>query len=117
MPIFENRGSYLFFKITEPYSLKLAFSILLEIADVCNREHLEKALIDILVLEDHVSIWDRYQIGEEYVRVVGPKIKVAVIARRDLIDLTTENVVVNRSGRIKVFHEMESALKWLEVKE
>jgi hypothetical protein len=28
-----------------------------------------------------------------------------------------ENVVVNRSGRIKVFHEMESALKWLEVEE
>ena len=67
MPVFENRGSYLFVKITEPYSLKLTFSFL------------------------------------------------AVVARRNLIDLTTENVVANRSGRIKVFHEMESALKWLEV--
>jgi hypothetical protein len=117
MPIFENKGNYLFVKITEPYSLKLSFFILQEFADECNREHLEKALIDILGFEGHVSIWDRYQIGEEYVRVVGSKIKVAVVAKSDLIDLTTENVVVNRAGRIKVFHEMESALKWLEVEE
>jgi hypothetical protein len=115
MPIFENRGDYLFVKATEPYSLKLTFSILREFANICNREHLEKALIDVLILDSRISIWDRYQIGEEYVRVVGSKIKVAVVARRDLIDLTMENVVVNRSGRIKVFHEMESALKWLEV--
>jgi hypothetical protein len=115
MPVFENRGVYLFVKVTEPYSLKLTFSFLQEFADVCNREHLEKALIDGLALEDRISIWDRYQIGEEYVRVVGLKIRVAVVARRNLIDLTTENVVANRSGRIKVFHEMESALKWLEV--
>jgi hypothetical protein len=117
MPIFENRGSYLFVKATEPYSLKLIFSFLQEFADICSREHLEKALIDVLVLEDYVSIWDRYQIGEEYIRVVGPKIRVAVVAKRHLIDLTTENVVVNRTGRIKMFHEMDSALKWLEVGE
>lgn len=115
MPIFENRGGYLFVKVTEPYSLKGTFAFLREFADICNQEHLEKALIDVLVLEDRISIWDRYQIGEEYVKVMGSKIRVAVVARRNLIDLTMENVVVNRSGRIKVFHEMESALKWLEV--
>ena len=51
MPIFENRGDYLFVKATEPYSLKLTFSILREFADICNREHLEKALIDVLILD------------------------------------------------------------------
>jgi hypothetical protein len=117
MPIFENRGSYLFVKITEQYSLKLTFSLLQEFADVCNREHLKKALVDGMILEGPISIWDRYQLGEEYVRVVGPKVKVAFFARRDLIDLTTENVVVNRGGNFKVFHEMEPALKWLGVEE
>jgi len=115
MPIFENRGSYLFVKITEPYSLQWAFSFLREFAEICNREHLEKALIDGLNLEGPISIWDRYQIGQEFVRVVGPAIKVALIVKRDLIDLTMENVVVNRRGNFKVFHEMESALKWLDV--
>jgi len=115
MPIFENRGSYLFAKITEPYSLKMGFSFLREFADVCSRENLEKALIDGLNLEGPISIWDRYQLGEEYVRVAGPKIKVALVGKRDLIDLTMENVVVNRTGRFKVFHEMGSALKWLGV--
>jgi hypothetical protein len=117
MPIYENRGSYLFVRAAEPYSLKLNFSFLREFAEICNREHLEKALVDVSILEGPICIWDRYQIGEEYVRVMGPKIKVAVVAKRDLIDLTTENVVVNRTGRIKVFHEMESALKWVEVEE
>jgi len=91
MPIFDNRGSYLFVKITEPYSLKWTFSFLWEFVETCNREHLEKALVDGSILEGPISIWDRYQIGEEFVRVVGPK--------------------------IKVFHEMESALKWLGVEE
>ena len=117
MPIFENRDSYLFVKITEPYSLKWAFIFLREFAETCNREHLEKALIDGLNLEGPIRIWDRYQVGEEFARVVGPKIKVAFVAKRDLIDLTMENVVVNRSGRFKVFHEMGSALKWLEASE
>jgi hypothetical protein len=49
MPIFENRGSYLFVKITEPYSLKLTFSFLQEFADACNQESLEKALIEELL--------------------------------------------------------------------
>ena len=117
MPVFENRGSYLFVKITEPYSLKMAFFFLREFAERCNQEHLEKALIDGMILEGPISIWDRYQLGEEYVRVVGPKIKVALVGKRDLIDLTMENVVVNRSGNFKVFHEMEAALKWLGVEE
>ena len=117
MPVFENRGSYLFVKLTEPYSLKFAFSFLREFAIRCRRGHLEKALIDGAILEGKISIWDRYQIGKEFARVVGPKIKVAFVARQDLINLTMENVVVNRSGRLKVFREMESALKWLGVEE
>lgn len=117
MPIFENRGNYLFVKITEPFSLKMALSYIREFADECKRGNFEKALIDGLSLEGPISIWDRYQVGEEYARVIGTKIKVALVAQRDLIDLTMENVVVNRSGNFKVFHDMESALKWLGVEQ
>lgn len=117
MPIFENRGRYLFARITEPYSLKMGFSLISEIADVCKQGNLEKALVDGLILEGPISTWDRYQLGEEYVRVISPKIKVALVGKRDLIDLTMENVVVNRNGRFKVFYDLERALKWLGVEE
>ena len=117
MPIYENRDSFLFVKITEPYSLKLALTLLQEFADVCKRGQWEKVLVDGLSLEGPISIWDRYQVGEEYVKVMGSKIKVALVARRDLIDLTMENVVVNRTGKLKVFHEVEPALKWLGIGE
>ena len=117
MSIFENRGRYLFARITEPYSLKMGFSFISEFADVCKQEIVEKALIDGLILEGPISTWDRYQLGEEYIRVVGTKIKVALVGKRELIDLTMENVVVNRNGRFKVFYDIESALKWLGVEE
>ena len=93
----------------------MGLSFLQEFADACKRENFEKALIDGLNLECPISIWDRYQLGEEYIRLVGTKIKVALVAKRDLIDLTMENVVVNRAGNFKIFHDMESALKWLGV--
>jgi|SRR5262245_1974506 len=115
MPIYENRDRYLFVTITEPYSLKLALSLLQEFAEVCKLGHWEKVLVDGLSLEGPISIWDRYQLGEEYVKVMGSKIKVALVARRDITDLTMENVVVNRTGKFKVFHNIQSALRWLGV--
>jgi len=117
MPIFENRGSYLFVKVIEPYSLKLTLSLLQEFAERCKQEQLDKALVDGLILEGPISIWDRYQVGEEFVRVVGPTIKVALVAKPTLINLTMENVIVNRTGKLRVFDEMDSALKWLGVGE
>ena len=117
MPIYENRGSYLFVRITEPYSLQGAISFLRDLAEQCRQEHLEKALVDGSTLEGRISIWDRYQVGREYVRVIGPKIIVALVAPRGLINSVMENVIVNRSGTLRVFHQMESALAWLEVDE
>ena len=117
MPIFENRGSYLFVKVIEPYSLKLTLFSLQEFAERCSQEQLDKALVDGLMLEGPISIWDRYQIGEKFIRVVGSTVKVALLAKPDLIDLTMENVIVNRTDRLKVFDKMESALEWLEVGE
>ena len=46
---------------------------------------------------------------------MGSKLKVALVVKRYLIDLTMENVVVNRAGRFKVFNEMDPALKCLGV--
>lgn len=41
----------------------------------------------------------------------------ALVGSRDLIDLTLENMVINRAGRFKVFHEIDPALQWLGVVE
>jgi len=59
MSIFENRGSYLFVRLTEPYSLKLIFSFLREFAEVCDQQHLDKALIDGFTVDGPISIWDQ----------------------------------------------------------
>jgi hypothetical protein len=117
MPIYENRGSYLFVTITEPYSLHGTLLFLVDMAGQFLQAHLEKALIDGSRLEGHISIWDRYQIGREYVRVIDPKIGIALVVPPGLINRVLENVIVNRSGTLRVFHEMEPALKWLAVKE
>ena len=114
MPIFENRGSYLFVQIIEPYSLPGVVSCLSNLAERCQEEHLEKVLIDASRLEGPISIWDRYQIGREYIKVIGPKINIALVTPRELINSVLENVIVNRTGTLKVFHQMAPALAWLE---
>lgn len=114
MPVFENRDSYLFVTLTEPYSLQGTFLFLADLAERCRQEHLDKALINGSRLEGRISIWDRYQIGREYARVIGPKIVVALVLSPTLINRVAENVAVNRSGRLRVFHKMELALQWLE---
>ncbi|HEX2697253.1 MAG TPA: hypothetical protein VHM28_06050 [Anaerolineales bacterium] len=115
-PTFENRGNYLFVEIAGLYSLKLILSTIQKISDNCQHDNLGKVLVDLRELEGDLSIIDRFEIGVEVARVIGPKIKVAAVARRSIINYMAETVAVNRGANLKVFSEMGKALNWLEEK-
>ena len=59
MPVYENRGSYLFVEASEVYSLQFLLSMVQEIADHCQKENLHKALVDLTQMEGNPSILDR----------------------------------------------------------
>ena len=117
MYTFENRGTYLLVEITEPISVKLLISVIQEMADFCQRENLNKVLIDMRTVQEEISIIDRYTLGVNVAKVMGSKITIAVVAPDALITRVAENAAVNRYGKLKVFSEIQKALEWLGVGE
>jgi hypothetical protein len=114
---FENRGTYLLVEITEPISVKLLLSAIQEMADFCQRENLNKVLIDMRTVQEEISIIDRYTLGVNVAKVLGSKITIAVVAPDALITRVAENAAVNRYGKLKVFSDIQKALEWLGVGE
>jgi hypothetical protein len=45
--------------------------------------------------------------------VIGPKIKIALVAPKEFINKFGENVAVNRGGKLFVTHSFEEAEDWL----
>ena len=119
MHICENRGSHLFVGITEPFSVKIILSTLIqEVADTCRSENLDKVLVDMSPVSNaSISILDRYQMGVKVARVIGPKIKVAVVAQKAMVTHMAETAAVNRYGKMKMFSDMDQARLWLGVVE
>jgi len=114
---FENRGTHLFVEITEPIAVKVLVSAIQEMADFCQRENLDKVLIDMRTVREAISIIDRYTLGVNVAKVIGSKISIAVVAPEALITRVAENAAVNRYGKLKAFSDMEKALEWLGIGE
>jgi hypothetical protein len=70
------------------------------------------------VLCDATSItslgaFERFEVGVELARVADKRMKLAVVARADLIDYIFENVARNRGASVRVFADTAAALRWL----
>jgi hypothetical protein len=113
MPIYKNNGDHLFVELHEPYTLTLFLSTIQEIGEYCQKEKLNKVLVDLLKVTGNPSILDRYHFGVEIARVWGPRIKAAAIAEPSLVNFMAETVAVNRGANFKVFFDRDKASTWL----
>jgi hypothetical protein len=111
MHSFENRGSYLYVEVTEP--LEITAAVFQEVADACRSQDLNKVLVDLRAVRALLSTFDRYKAGIYVASIIGPKIRVAVLAQTSLINYVTETVAVNRYGKLKVSADLEEAMAWL----
>lgn len=111
----QNKGDYLLVEISGPYSLEMLMSAVHEVADQCRKESLNKVLIDLRNMDGDPSILDRYQIGVEIASIWGPRYKVAVIARTEIVNKMTENTAVNRGAKFMVTPDANRALEWLGI--
>lgn len=116
MPTYENRGTYLLVEKFDKYSLKSLLSCIQNIKEECELESLNKALVDISKMQGNVSILDRFQLGKEIAKVLGHKIKLAVVSNANHINYLGENSAVNRGARMKMFTDVKNAIEWLEEK-
>src|SRR5262245_28279398 len=111
----EIRDNHLFVEITEPFVVKMVLSTIQEIADTCKNENLDKVLVDMRAAHEPISTIDRYTLGVKVANVLGPKIKVAVVAHKDILNHVAENVAVNRYGKLKGFFDIAEATDWLGI--
>ena len=114
MTSFENRGSYLFVELSAPYSFHGVVSVIQQIADICKTDVQNKVLVDARAFTEEISVFERFQVGVEIARVLGPQIQLAVMVRPIVtIPPVTENAAVNRGAKYKWFLTFEEAEQWL----
>jgi hypothetical protein len=111
----QNKGDYLFAEASGPYSLEVLMSTIHQVAKHCRKENLNKAVIDLRNMEGDPSILDRYRLGIEIANVWKWSIKVAVIARAEVVNHMSENTAVNRGARMLTTSNESQAMEWLGV--
>ena len=115
MPAYHKIAECLLVEVNERYSLELYLGIIREVAERCDRDGLQKVLIDFSHSNADPSITDRYVLGNEIARAWGFRIQGAGVARSEIINFVMENVAVNRGANVKAFTTRQEALQWLGI--
>jgi hypothetical protein len=82
--------------------------------DTCLTYKFEKALVDARDLQVSFDTFHMYGVGKNAVTLKREHLRVALLAREDMIDPFFETVISNRGGNIGVFTDKQAALDWLE---
>jgi len=82
--------------------------------DACSAQNCTKALVDARDLEVDLGTMGLFQAGEDavFLRQIG--LRMALLAREDMLDPFFDAVVVNRGGDVRVFTDIDAAHRWLE---
>ena len=110
-----RREGYLHLTISGDFTPTAAKHAVDALADRCSKEQCYKVLFDCRSVLGEMPGPDRYELAQYGARVLGPKIKSAMLAREDQIspDRFFENVAVNRGLNLKVFSDINEAVGWL----
>jgi len=111
---FQRKEEYLLLTISGEYEKIEFLSYPALIANECHKEKVFKVLVNALDLKNsNPPTMDRFFLGEEIAKVLGPKIKLAVVWPKKDINKFAENVAVNRGARVIAASEISEAEKWL----
>src|SRR5215203_3212380 len=100
---FEHKEKYLLMTITGHYAKKDFIAYADIILEHCERENVRMVLIaGHTVAYENLTTMDRFYIGENMAKVLGPKIKVTAVFPKEHVNKFGENVAVNRGGKLFV---------------
>jgi hypothetical protein len=109
---FEILNEYLkiFISGENPYAeIDEIITTIKRLADENNRT---KVLLDTMNVSG-LSEMEKYFAGEQGAKVLGHKIKIAVVSQPEKINKFMETVAVNRGARLRVFGNEPEAIDWL----
>ena len=105
--------TYLHYKCCGDYSLKEGEQLLQKIYNTCLKYKVKSVLVDITEKNGHIPDVHRFLLGKFIAQLYSYKIKIAVIGRRDEINKFSEDVAINRGGRLLVTADKDEAVVWL----
>jgi hypothetical protein len=110
---FRQDGSVLFCEVSGPYSL----AAFLQLADQVRTERqargADRVLVDIRNVTGDISHLDRYRLGIYVAEKPKHAARLAVVARREIINWMFENVATNRGLPTCVTADQRYAENWL----
>ena len=83
------------------------------LADACAVHQCDKAFIDARELKANLGTLGLFRAGEETVPLTRAGLRIALLAREDMVDRFFEDVAANRGGTVKVFTDPDAAYNWL----
>ena len=108
----EQHPTYLKAIAVGEWNMDEIFQLIASLKEGADRAHLRRLLVDVQGLEGSPSWADRASAGKR-IALVLKDYKLAVVARAEIIDHSTEIVAVNRGATMVVVPSEEEALEWL----
>ena len=93
--------------------LALKENLFQPLIDECERETCREAIVDARELRVDFNTVALFRAGVDAAALNGYGLRVALIAREDMISTFFDDVVHNRAAQVQVFTELESARTWI----
>ncbi len=117
MSLLVCKGDFVYGEFTEQYDFTRTQEYIKESADLCFRNHCNKAIMDIRGVTGKISIWDRFKLAQASLHHFSRNLHLVVVYREEEINGFFEDVVVNRGGNFRIFTELKTACDWLGIDE
>ncbi|MGW8247374.1 MAG: hypothetical protein ACWGOV_04615 [Acidiferrobacterales bacterium] len=114
---FQHKDGVLLVKLSGTFPNELLRSegnLFQPLIDECQAHNYKLALIDARNLQVHFSTISIFRAGEDAAVLSTFGLRVAIVAREDMIDSFFEDVAFNRGGNVGVFTDMDTARIWLQ---
>ena len=82
--------------------------------NACSTHNCKKALIDARDLHVDFGTWALFQAGKDAAFLTRVGLRIALLAREDMLDSFFDDVVYNRGGVVGIFTDMDTARHWLQ---
>jgi hypothetical protein len=109
-----KKKEYLVMTIQGTYDYLEFMELPQQIFQECKNHDCHKTLVDLsAVTADEISLIELFFIGEKIADVLGNKIMMAMVWKRESLSDFLVDVATNRSARLKVFATQQRAEYWL----
>jgi len=110
----ELKDNFLYYTLSGEYDINEFMLYPKMVADDCEKANIYNVLINGLnVNGTNVPTMDRFFLGETIAKLLGSKIKLAIVWPGEHINKFTENVAVNRGTQLLIVGDIETAKEWL----